>query len=83
MLGHVLIAAPEGGDFASGGHCNGRKCRFATRFYRHFSVRSSVIIAICSALRSPYPAGDGSGGSFRSILANSRRVRWLSASSSQ
>ena len=36
-----------------------------------------------SALRSPYPAGDGSAAIFRSMPANNRRVRCPSASSNQ
>jgi len=32
-------------------------------------------------LRGAYPAGDGSAVIFRSMPVNSRRVRWLSASS--
>jgi hypothetical protein len=38
---------------------------------------------ICSALRSPYPAGDGSAAIFRSMPANSRRVRCPPANSKQ
>jgi hypothetical protein len=34
-------------------------------------------------LRSPYPAGDGSGTIFPSMPANSRRVRCLSDNSNQ
>ena len=34
-----------------------------------------VVIEICSALRSLYPAGDGSIAIFRSMPTNSRRVR--------
>jgi hypothetical protein len=60
-----------------------RRCPFSERFRRHFSLRPSVVIEICSALHSPYPAGNGSAAIFRSMLANSRRVRWLSAKSSQ
>jgi len=37
----------------------------------------------CSALRSPYPAGDGSAAIFRSMPANSRRVRCPSANYNQ
>jgi|HubBroStandDraft_1064217.scaffolds.fasta_scaffold2074147_1 hypothetical protein len=37
----------------------------------------SVVIEICSALRSSYPDGDGSAVIFRSMPANNRRVRWL------
>jgi len=36
---------------------------------------SGVVIEICSALRSLYPAGDGSIAIFASMSANSRRVR--------
>jgi hypothetical protein len=32
-------------------------------------------IELCSALRLPYPAGDGSIAIFRSMPANNRRVR--------
>jgi hypothetical protein len=79
----VFPAAPGGAGFASGGQRNAGRCPFSERFRRHFSLRPSVVIEICSALRSPYPAGDGSAAIFRSMPANSRRVRWLSASSSQ
>jgi hypothetical protein len=44
---------------------------------------SGVVIEICSALRSLYPAGNGNIAIFRSIPANNRRVRWLSANSNQ
>jgi hypothetical protein len=43
----------------------------------------SVFIEICSALRSPYPAGDGSAAIFRRMPVNNRPVRWLSASTNQ
>src|ERR1700694_1482281 len=78
----VFPAAPGGAGFASGGQRNAGRCPFSERFRRHFSLRPSAVIEICSALRSPYPAGDGSAAIFRSMPANSRRVRWLSASSS-
>ena len=42
-----------------------------------------VVIEICSALHAPYPAGMGRAAIFRSMSANSRRVRWLSANSNQ
>jgi hypothetical protein len=35
----------------------------------------SVVIEICAALRSPYPAGDGSAAIFRSVSANNRLSR--------
>jgi len=35
----------------------------------------SIVIAICSALRSRYPVGDGSAAIVRSMLLKSRRVR--------
>jgi hypothetical protein len=57
------------------------ECPFSERFRRHFSLRPSVIIEICSALRSSYPAGDGSIAILGSMPPNKRRVRWLSASS--
>jgi hypothetical protein len=41
------------------------------------------VTQICCALRGAYPVGDGSAVIFRSIPVNSRRVRWLSASSNQ
>ncbi len=50
--------------FAPGGHPTPSKGPFAERFCRHFSRRPSVIIDICSVLRSPYPAGDGSAAIF-------------------
>jgi hypothetical protein len=42
-----------------------------------------VVIEMCSASRSLYPAGDGSIAIFASMPANSRRVRWLSANINQ
>ena len=40
---------------------------------------SGVVIEMCSAVRSLYPAGDGSSSAmiFTSMPANSRRVRWI------
>lgn len=46
-----------------------------TEFSDNFCLRPSIVIEICSALRSPYPAGDGSAATFRRMPANSRRVR--------
>jgi hypothetical protein len=56
---------------------------FPERFRRHFALRPSVVIEICSALRSRYPAGDGSIAILCNMLPKSRRVRWLSAKSNQ
>jgi len=56
---------------------------FFRRFRRHSSLRPSVVIEIHFALRSSYPAGAGNPAIFRSMPANSRRVRRLSASRSQ
>jgi hypothetical protein len=60
-----------------------RNCRFSDQVLTHFNLRLSIVTEICSALRSPYPAGDGSAAIFRSIPANNRRVRCPSASSNQ
>jgi hypothetical protein len=60
-----------------------RKYGLSNRFCRHFPLRFSVVIEMCSALRSPYPAGMGKAAIFRTVPANNRRVRWISASSSQ
>ena len=49
----------------------------------HTSPPASVVTGICTALRAAYPAGIGSAAIRRSMPPNSRRVRWLSASSSQ
>jgi hypothetical protein len=46
-------------------------------------LRSSVVIEMRSALRSLYPASMGKAAIFRIMPANNRRVRWLSARSSQ
>jgi hypothetical protein len=45
------------------------------RIRRHFPRQTTVVIEIGSALRSLYPAGDGSIAIFASMLANNRRVR--------
>jgi len=79
----MLPAAPGGAGFASGAQPTPVNDPFPERFRRHFSRRPGVIIEICSALHSPYPAGDGSIAILRSMLPKSRRVRWLSASRSQ
>ena len=44
---------------------------------------ASPLAEIRSARRLAYPAGKGSEAIRRTMLPNSRRVRWLSASSSQ
>jgi len=43
------------------------------RILRHFCLRLSVVIGIRSALRSPYPAGNGSAV-FSSMPPNNHRV---------
>ena len=53
---------------------------FPERFLQHSSLRPSVVIEIRFALLA-LSIGDGSTAIFRSMPANSRRVRWLSASS--
>jgi len=55
--------------------------RSPDRFWRHFSLIPGVVIEICSALRSHYPAGDGSIAIFRSTAADNGRVGWISANS--
>jgi hypothetical protein len=60
-----------------------RKYGLSNRFCRHFALRSSVVIEMRSALRSLYPASMGKAAIFRIMPANNRRVRWLSARSSQ
>ena len=80
---HGLSAAPEGAGFASGEHATPRKGPFPGCIRRHFPRQTSAVIEICSALHAPYPAGMGKAATFRSMSANSRRVRWLSASSNQ
>jgi len=42
-----------------------------------------LVAEICSGLRFAYSAGNGSEVIRRTMLPNSRRVRWLSARSSQ
>jgi hypothetical protein len=39
---------------------NARRCPFSNGFRRGFSLGPSVVIKICSALRSRYPGGDDS-----------------------
>ena len=41
------------------------------------------LIKICCAVQAAYPAGTGSVSILCSMPPNSRRVRWLSASSNQ
>ena len=79
----VFPLAPEGAGFASGEHATPRKDPFTGRIRRHFPRQTSAVIKICFALHAPYPAGMGKAATFRSISANSRRVRWLSANSNQ
>src|ERR1700683_2078584 len=80
----VFPAAPEGAGFASGEHKTPRNDPFPGCTDRHFHRQTSTVIENCSALRSHYPAGDGSSiPIFASMSANSCRVRWLSASSNQ
>ena len=43
------------------------------RFCRHFSLRSSVVIQICPASRSPYPGGDGAAQLFTGRLVHGTR----------
>jgi hypothetical protein len=71
----MLPAAPGEAGFASGAHATAGKDPFPERFGRHFSRRPNVVIKICCALHSPYPAGDGSAAIFRNMPPNSRRVR--------
>jgi hypothetical protein len=56
----VFPAAPGGAGIASGGHATPGDALFFERFRRGFSLGPSVVIEICSALRSRYPAGDES-----------------------
>jgi hypothetical protein len=86
----VFPAAPGGAGFASGGHATPGDCPFFERFRRRFSLGPSVVIDICFALRSRYPAGDDSaaipsavassilGVSYRSRYADKRRESALS-----
>ena len=48
-----------------------------------FASPASPVSQIRSELRLAYPAGDGSAAILCSMLPNSRRVRWLDASSKQ
>ncbi len=48
-----------------------------------FPSAASLVDEICSSLRLAYPAGKGSEAIRPTMLPNSRRVRWLSANSSQ
>src|SRR5664280_1600014 len=52
------------------------------RFLRHLSV-PSFLRPVCFSAAAPYPVSKGSAAIRRSMLPNSRRVRWLSASSRQ
>jgi hypothetical protein len=52
------------------------------RFLGHLSV-PFFLRPVCFSVAAPYPVSKGSAAIRRSMLPNSRRVRWLSASSSQ
>ena len=69
--------------FASGEPSTAEDAVFPIDFGDTSPCIPGVVIEICSALRSLYTAGDGSIAIFASMPANSRRVRWLSASSNQ
>ena len=77
----VCPAVPEDAGFASGEHATPRKTLFLGASADTSPRQTSVIIEICSARHAPYPAGMGKAAIFRSMSANSRRVRWLSANS--
>lgn len=59
-----------------------RSGAWRTYFRAHFPA-ASVLLDDLQARQQRYPAGDGSSAISRSMPAKSRRVRWLSASSSQ
>ena len=77
----VFPAAPGREGFTSGGSATAGDIIFYSIPQTRF--RHNVAIAICRTLHSPYPAGDGNIAILCSILPESRRVRWLSASGSQ
>jgi hypothetical protein len=63
----VFPAVPEGAGFASGEHATPRNDPLPGRIHRHFPHQTSAVTENCSALRSPYPAGDGSIAIFVSM----------------
>ena len=58
-------------------------CPISKRFLRHPSLNSPPSSRLVSPGCRAYPAGSGKAGIRRSMLANRRRVRWLSANNSQ
>jgi hypothetical protein len=56
---------------------------FPTEVLDTYRFHPYLVTEICCALRAAYPAGTGSVTILCSMPPNSRRVRWLSASSSQ
>jgi hypothetical protein len=80
----VFPAVPEGRRFRLRRACNAPKDPFPWGASADTSPAKPAPSSIIAALyASPYPAGDGSIAIFRSIPANNRRVRWLSANSNQ
>jgi hypothetical protein len=80
----VFPLAPEGAGFAPAStQPNAPKGPFSRAHPQTLPRQASAVIEICSALHAPDPAGMGKAATFRSMSANSRRVRWLSANSNQ
>jgi len=58
-------------------------CTISKRFHGHLSLNSPPSSRLVSPGCRAYPAGSGKARIRRSMLANRRRVRWLSANNSQ
>ncbi len=78
----MLSAAAEAAGATPPENLKLPNCCFSDRSLRHFPS-ASLVTEISFGLGLAYPAGDGSLAILRRMLPNSRRVRWLSASSSQ
>ena len=78
----ALPTAPGGVGLAPRGHVTPPE----TPFFQPISqtlLPPHRFTETCSAPQAAYPAGDGSVTILRSMPPNNRRVRWLSARSSQ
>jgi hypothetical protein len=70
----VFPVVRGGAGFASGGLSTAENAVFPIDSADTSPCVPRVVIGICSALRSPYPAGDGSAAIFRSMLPKGRRT---------
>jgi hypothetical protein len=83
VLVHGTASRAGMGRFSVSPPCNPQKCRLSNRSADSFSHPPYLLTKICCAPRAAYPAGTGSVTILCSMAPNSRRVRWLSASSNQ